>query len=85
MNQIDRIGFIGLGKMGRPMASNLSKAGFSLTVYDRDEKAVQELVRLGAQAAHSPKEVAERAEVVRIIVPKLSKKSSWGIKTSCRG
>jgi len=47
MNQIDRIGFIGLGKMGRPMASNLSKAGFSLTVYDRDEKAVQELVRLG--------------------------------------
>jgi 3-hydroxyisobutyrate dehydrogenase-like beta-hydroxyacid dehydrogenase len=51
------------------MASNLLKAGFSLTVYDRDEKAVQELVRLGAQAARSPKEVAERAEVVWIMVP----------------
>ena len=44
---MDWIGFIGLGKMGRPMASNLLKAGFSVTVYDRDEKDVQELVRLG--------------------------------------
>lgn len=53
-----RVGFIGLGKMGRPMSRNLLKAGFSLTVYDRDERSVQELVRLGAQAIRSPKELA---------------------------
>jgi len=65
----ERLGFIGLGKMGRPMARNLRKAGFSLTVYDRDERPMQELVRQGAQAARSPKEVAERSEVVWIMVP----------------
>jgi len=52
---MDWIGFIGLGKMGRPMPSNLSKAGFSLTVYDRDEKAVQELVRLGRKLPTRPR------------------------------
>ena len=63
------VGFIGLGKMGRPMARNLLKAGFPLTVYDRDEKPLQDLVQQGAQAARSPKEVAERSEVVWIMVP----------------
>jgi 3-hydroxyisobutyrate dehydrogenase-like beta-hydroxyacid dehydrogenase len=63
------VGFIGLGKMGHPMARNLLKAGFSLTVYDRDEKPVRELAQLGARAARLPKEVAERSEVVWIMVP----------------
>lgn len=63
------IGFIGLGKMGFPMACNLLKAGFSLTVYDRDEKPVRKLTQQGAQAARSPKEAAERSEVVWIMVP----------------
>ena len=66
---LKKIGFIGLDKMGCPMARNLLKVGFSLTVYDRDEKPAQEIVRLGAQAARSPKEVAERSEVVWIMVP----------------
>jgi len=64
-----RVGFIGLGKMGRPMARNLLKVGFSLTVYDRAEEPVQELVQLGAQAASSSEKVAERSEVVWIMVP----------------
>lgn len=69
LTAVRRVSFIGLDKMGRPMACNLLKKGFPLTVYDRDEKPVQELVRHGAQAAHSPKEVAERSEVVWIMVP----------------
>ena len=65
----ERVGLIGLGKMGRPMACNLLKAGFSLTLYDCDEKPVHDLIQQGAQAARSPKEVAERSEVVWIMVP----------------
>lgn len=62
-------GFISLGKMGYHIAHNLLKASFSLTVCDYDEKPIQELVRMGAQAVRSPKEVAERSEVVWIMVP----------------
>ena len=46
-----KIGFIGLGIMGRPMAKNLLKAGFSLVVYDINSSAVDDLVKAGAQAA----------------------------------
>jgi 3-hydroxyisobutyrate dehydrogenase len=64
MNKSTRIGFIGLGIMGKPMASNLIKNGYSVTVYNRSSKSVQELASLGAVAATSPKEVAERSDIV---------------------
>ena len=48
---MDRVGFIGLGKMGRPMASNLVRKGFSLVVYDINPTPVRELEARGARAA----------------------------------
>ena len=68
-NENGRIGFIGLGKMGYPMARNLLRAGFSLTVYDRDKKPAQELSRQGALIACSPREAAACCEVVWLMVP----------------
>jgi 2-hydroxy-3-oxopropionate reductase len=65
----NKIGFIGLGKMGAPMAKNLLKAGFSLTVYDREEKNTKDLVKQGAKAGDSPKNVAKDSDVVWIMVP----------------
>ena len=64
-----RIGYIGLGLMGKPMAENLLKAGFPLVVHNRSQAAVQELVKAGAVAADSPKEVAEQVDVVFTNVP----------------
>jgi 3-hydroxyisobutyrate dehydrogenase len=63
-----RVGFIGLGIMGKPMARNLLKAGFPLTVCSRRQSAVEEIVADGAAGAHSPREVAERSDVVITIV-----------------
>ena len=63
------IGFIGLGIMGRPMARNLSKAGFSLVVHNRSQGAIEELVRAGAKAAGSSEEVAREAEVIVLMLP----------------
>jgi len=59
-----KIGFIGLGNMGKPMAKNLMKAGFELVVRDTVKDRVRELVELGATAAGSPKEVAESSAVI---------------------
>ena len=59
-----KIGFIGLGIMGRPMAKNLVKAGYDLTVYDLNEEAVADLVSCGARAADSSREASLEAEVV---------------------
>jgi 6-phosphogluconate dehydrogenase (decarboxylating) len=53
-----RIGFIGLGRMGRPMASNLCRKGFHLTVYDINEAAIHELEKLQARGARNVAEVA---------------------------
>jgi 3-hydroxyisobutyrate dehydrogenase len=64
-----RIGFIGLGIMGLPMAKNLMKAGFSLVVHNRSRKPVDELVSLGAEAANSGREVAQRSDVVITMLP----------------
>ena len=64
-----KIGFIGLGLMGRPMALNLLKAGYPLTVYDRNEHKVAALVEAGAQGAKTPREVAEAAEVIVTMLP----------------
>ena len=62
------IGFIGLGIMGRPMAGHLLKAGHPLTVYNRTRSKTAELQAQGAVVADSPAEVAQRSEVVIIMV-----------------
>src|SRR4051794_8747892 len=65
------IGFIGLGKMGFPMARRLIEAGHRLVVHDQRQEAVDKLVALGAQEASSPKEVADRVETVMASLPSL--------------
>jgi 2-hydroxy-3-oxopropionate reductase len=64
-----RIGFIGLGIMGRPMAENLLKAGYELVVYNRSSKPVEETVALGAERGLSAKDVAARSEVIITMLP----------------
>lgn len=66
---MQNIGFIGLGIMGKPMAKNLLKAGKSLIVYDIVPAAVEELVSAGAQKGTSPKDVAERSDMVITMLP----------------
>ncbi len=63
------IGFIGLGIMGKPMARNLMKAGYSLVVHNRSRTAVEELSKEGAQFAASSKEVAAASEIVITMLP----------------
>src|SRR5713226_7542358 len=65
------IGFIGLGKMGFPMARRLIEAKHRLVVFDQRKEAVDKLAALGAQAASSPKDVADRAETVLASLPSL--------------
>jgi 3-hydroxyisobutyrate dehydrogenase-like beta-hydroxyacid dehydrogenase len=65
------IGFIGLGKMGFPMCRRLVEAGHRLIVFDTRPEAVEALVKLGAEAAKSPAEVADRAETVMASLPSL--------------
>ena len=62
------IGFIGLGLMGRPMSLNLHRAGAELVIYNRSRGVVDELVGVGIEAAASPKDVAERAPIIVLMV-----------------
>jgi 2-hydroxy-3-oxopropionate reductase len=64
-----RVGFIGLGIMGKPMAKNLIKAGFPLVVHNRSKAAVEELAKSGASTASSPKEVASQVDVIITMLP----------------
>jgi 2-hydroxy-3-oxopropionate reductase len=64
-----RIGFIGLGIMGKPMSKNLVKSGHELTVYDVVDAPVRELEQAGAKAAHSSKEVAEKSDLIITMLP----------------
>lgn len=64
-----KVGFIGLGIMGRPMALNLVKAGIETTVYDISYEAMNVIVKAGAKAAASPKALAVDNDVVITIVP----------------
>lgn len=64
-----KIGFIGLGIMGKPMAKNLIKAGYELVVYDVVKESVDELVAAGAEPATSSKEVAEKSRVIITMLP----------------
>jgi 3-hydroxyisobutyrate dehydrogenase len=63
------VGFIGVGNMGNPMAGNVLKAGFPLTVYDKNPAATRNLVEAGATAAASLADVTARAEVVMTCLP----------------
>lgn len=69
MGDRERIGFIGLGIMGKPMALRLVRAGFPLVVHNLSRPSVDELVEAGADAASSPREVAERSDVVITMLP----------------
>jgi 3-hydroxyisobutyrate dehydrogenase len=63
------VGFIGVGNMGNPMAGNVLKAGFPLTVFDKNPRATENLVQAGARAGASLAEVAERSEVIMTCLP----------------
>ena len=63
------IAFIGLGNMGAPMAENLLKAGYTLSVYDLSQDATQRLEQAGASVADSPKGAASNAQVVISMLP----------------
>ncbi len=64
-----KIGFIGLGIMGKPMALNLIKAGYELTVYDIVSERMEDLLKAGARRGSSGKDVAARSEVVITMLP----------------
>jgi 2-hydroxy-3-oxopropionate reductase len=64
-----KIGFIGLGIMGKPMCKNLIKHGYDLVVYDICRPSVDELVSVGAAAAESNREVAENSDVIITMLP----------------
>ncbi|HXD12407.1 MAG TPA: NAD(P)-binding domain-containing protein [Anaerolineales bacterium] len=64
-----KVGYIGLGLMGKSIARNILKAGFPLVVHNRSQTALDELVAEGAIAASSPKEVAEQVDVVFTNLP----------------
>ncbi len=63
------IGFIGLGIMGKPMAMNLIKAGYNLTVYDIRPEPVKEVVAAGAKEGKSSRDVAAKSEVIITMLP----------------
>ena len=65
----ETIGFIGLGVMGKPMAKNLIKSGFSLVVHNRSRGAVDEVAAAGAVAGSSPADVARQSTIVITMVP----------------
>ena len=65
----ERIGFIGLGIMGRPMALNLLEAGFGLVVHSRSPGPVDALVAVGAERGANPEDVASRSDVVITMLP----------------
>ena len=63
-----RVGFIGLGNIGKPMAINVAKAGFDLMVYDLRSEPMRELTALGAKAARSADEIGAHGEIIEVVV-----------------
>ncbi len=63
-----RVGFIGLGNMGKHMAINIAKAGFDLMVYDLRAEPMRELTALGAKAARSADEIGAHGEIIEVVV-----------------
>lgn len=76
-----KIGFIGLGIMGKPMARNLLKAGYQLIVYDINAGAINELVQDGAKEGKSSGDVASQSEVIITMLPNSPdvKRLYWGL------
>jgi len=66
---MQKIGFIGLGVMGKPMSRNLLKAGYPLVAYNTSSAALEEVVGAGAEKGVSPKDVAARTEVIITMLP----------------
>ncbi len=64
-----KVGFIGLGIMGKPMSKNVLKAGYKLTVYDRNQGVLEEMGKLGVQVAANGREVAEKSDVIITMLP----------------
>lgn len=64
----ERIGFIGLGIMGRPMAAHLVKAGYQVTVWNRTQSKAADLIKGGAHQGTSPKDVAARSDITITMV-----------------
>ncbi len=64
-----KIGFIGLGIMGKPMCKNLLKAGYELAIMDRNPAVLNEVAALGAEIVDSPKAVAEKTEIIITMLP----------------
>src|SRR5512142_812796 len=64
-----KVGYIGLGLMGKSIARNILKAGFPVVIHNRSRAAVDELVAEGATSANSPKEVASQVDVVFTNLP----------------
>ena len=64
-----KVGFIGLGIMGKPMSKNLIKAGYSLVVSDHNPQAVAEVIAAGAEAATTAKAIAEQCDVIITMLP----------------
>ena len=75
-----KIGFIGLGIMGKPMAKNLLRAGYELTVFDINQDAVKEVMAEGAAMAKTSKEVAQHSDIVITMLP-----NSPHVKTAVLG
>ena len=63
-----RVGFIGLGNIGKPMAINIAKAEFDLMVYDLRDEPVRELTALGAKAARSADEIGAHGDIIELVV-----------------
>ncbi|QTA22561.1 2-hydroxy-3-oxopropionate reductase [Escherichia albertii] len=64
-----KVGFIGLGIMGKPMSKNLLKAGYSLVVSDRNPEAIAEVIAAGAETASTAKAIAEQCDVIITMLP----------------
>jgi 3-hydroxyisobutyrate dehydrogenase-like beta-hydroxyacid dehydrogenase len=81
------VGIIGLGLMGRPMALNLLKAGFSLVVWNRTRARAEEAARAGARVAASPRDAAAQADVLITIVsdPPALEAVLWGSEGALEG
>src|ERR1700721_633868 len=65
-------GYLGVGNMGQPMAHKLLDAGHGLTIYDLNEAAMQPLLERQARRANSPRELADRCEIVFVSLPTLA-------------
>ena len=88
-----KVGFIGLGIMGKPMSKNLLKAGYSLVVADRNPESIAEVIAAGAETAATAKDIAEQCDVIITMLPNsphvtevaaAPKETETGCRQSCR-